>query len=74
MNVAYLNGSKHKTIYLSMQLPSKESVLVDILNPAVCAAWKPVGLCMSHCSVIKSIERGGAIVCYTTKGDYGTPY
>lgn len=57
MNVALLNGSKHKTVYLSVQLPSKVSVLVDILNAVVCAAWKSVGLCMLHCSVIKYVER-----------------
>lgn len=58
MSVALLNGSKHKTIYLSVQLLPKVSVLADILNAVVCAAWKSDGLYMLHCPVIKSFERG----------------
>lgn len=48
MNVALLNGSKHKTIYLSVQLPSKVLVLVGTLNAVVRAVGN---LLVSACSI-----------------------
>jgi len=54
MNAALLNGSEHETIYLSMQLSAKVSVLVVIFNVGVCAVLKPAGLGALHYSVVKS--------------------
>lgn len=70
MNAALLNGNEHETIYLSMQLSSKVSILVVILNAGVYAAWKPVGLCVLHYTVVKSRwGRSGDVTNDITKGD-----
>ena len=54
MNAALLNCNEHETVYLSMQLSSKVSILVVVLNAGIYAAWKPVDLCMLHYTVVKS--------------------
>lgn len=70
MSAAFLNGNEHETIHLSMQLSSKMSILVVILNVGVYAAWKPGGLCVLHYTVVKSHWEGtGDTASDITKGD-----
>lgn len=56
MDAILLNGNGFKPIYFSMQL-SKVSVLVVILHADVCAAGKPVSLCVLHYTVVNIVER-----------------
>lgn len=75
MNAALLNGNEHETIYLSMQLSSKVSILVVILNVSVCATWKPIGLCVLHYTIVKSHwERTADITKGIPKGDNETAH
>ena len=76
MSAALLNGNKHETIYLSMQLSSKVSVLVVILNIGVYAAGKPAGLYVLHYTVVKSPwERTGDLITNgVTKGHNETAH
>lgn len=80
MNAALLNGSEHETIYLSMQLSAKVSVLVVIFNVGVCAVLKPAGLGALRYLVVKShwektekitndITKGGNEAAHTDKGE-----
>lgn len=54
MDAALLNGNEHETIYLSMWLSAKVSILVVIFNVDVCAVLKPAGLGVLCYTVIKS--------------------